>query len=829
MSLDLSKIYSSRIKSRPIDPRIIFLTVPNKSKKYGGYLRDVQSDVLDQWFLQRELKDNIIKMNTGSGKTVVGLLILKSRINEDKGNAVYVVPDNYLIEQVMNEAINLGISVTTDEKDIDFISCKSILIINIQKLINGKSVFGMRKSGNVEIDNLVIDDAHACIDISEKQFIININRNEFTDLYNLIYKLFENSLRYQNEKNLIDIYNNDYNSYPMLIPYWEVQDKKSNLLNLFSKYKDKEDFMFSYPLISDIFELCNIVISNRNIEISPKCIPINKISSFVNAKNRIFMSATLHDESKLITHYNIDYKNIKNTITPKNATDIGDRMMLFPQALNPKITDEEIKIQLKRLSIKYRIVVIVPSEQRVGFWRDSVDRIFNKDNISEIKNYDKGLDVLLNRYDGVDLPNEMCRILVIDGLPISNTTFDFIKESTMQNSDEITKDKIQKIEQGMGRGVRSNQDYCAVLIMGSSLTNVLYRKSSKKFFSEATLRQFELSDELTSQLKGKNIDEMVAALSYCLERDSQWLQLSKDILNNLMYSNICNFGDIEVILRECFDSALTKNYQSKLKKFESIINKIENTYTQGWYKFILAEYTNFLDKELSQLVLRSAKEINKNLIFPIDGVSYKKKTHNYFTQSRQLIDYCNNNGYDCNSYLIEINSIIDKLIFMPDTYNQFEDAFERLGVHLGFTASRPDKEANDGGPDVLWNVGDNYYIIECKNGTISNFISKDYCGQLLNSMNWFERTYGKELLYYPIMIHLVNVFEKNASPSEKFRIINSDKLNLLKKNILDFSKEICNNSNFKDPKIISLKLNQYSLSCEKLIEMYTNVPIVNKK
>lgn len=45
-------------------------------------------------------------MNTGSGKTVAGLMILQSCLNEEKGPAVYVVPDNYLVAQVCEEAKN---------------------------------------------------------------------------------------------------------------------------------------------------------------------------------------------------------------------------------------------------------------------------------------------------------------------------------------------------------------------------------------------------------------------------------------------------------------------------------------------------------------------------------------------------------------------------------------------------------------------------------------------------------------------------------------------------------------------------------------------------
>ncbi len=56
-------------------------------------------------------------MNTGSGKTVVGLMILQSCLNEGKGPAIYVVPDKYLVAQVCDEAKKLGILAVTDKDD----------------------------------------------------------------------------------------------------------------------------------------------------------------------------------------------------------------------------------------------------------------------------------------------------------------------------------------------------------------------------------------------------------------------------------------------------------------------------------------------------------------------------------------------------------------------------------------------------------------------------------------------------------------------------------------------------------------------------------------
>ena len=71
------------------NPQVLFQALPSKAAKYG-YLRDVQGDVLGKWYETRPQRDSVIKMNTGGGKTVVGLLALKSSINEGVGPAVYV-------------------------------------------------------------------------------------------------------------------------------------------------------------------------------------------------------------------------------------------------------------------------------------------------------------------------------------------------------------------------------------------------------------------------------------------------------------------------------------------------------------------------------------------------------------------------------------------------------------------------------------------------------------------------------------------------------------------------------------------------------------------
>lgn len=818
MNINFSKL-SAAINQRDIvEPREIFLSLTNKATKYNGYLRDVQTEVLEMWYQNRNKKDNIIKMNTGSGKTVVGLLLLKSCMNENKGKCVYVVPDNYLVEQVIKEANDLGVNVTKDINDINFISGKAILIINIHKLVNGKSVFGINEK--IDIDSILIDDVHSCLEIAETKCMISINRTKYTQLYQDILNMFYDSLKQQNESNLINIKDGDYASSPMIIPFWDFNNKITELLNKFKEYKQEDIFKFNAPMIMDMLELCDCCVSYDCIEISMRNLPIHKISSFENANRRIFMSATLEDDSILIRDFDIN-SNIDNVICPKNATDIGDRIIITPQAINPNITDEEIKIELKELSKQYRIVVVVPSYKRAIYWKDVADRIFDNDNINSINNYNLGLDILVNRYDGIDLKDDRCRVIVIDGLPNASTNYDQIKESILSNSDDILREKVQKIEQGMGRGVRSNEDYCGIIIMGHQMPKILYDKNTRKYFSVSTLKQIELSEMLIENMENKDINEFFEILKLCLERNEEWTKISRSAVSELKYKNQLNISTREIVFRKAFNELLTNNYKLAIKTLEEYINGEENEVLKGYDQMLLAKYINLVDSNRAQEVLLSAKKLNKNIISPIDGIKYQK-TDIYDEQAKELQNFIKSSNIKPNEYLISINDILSNLNFEA-AHNEFEESIKLLGKYIGLFSERPEKEYNNGGPDNLWGMGDNlYYVIECKNESNSVEISKRDCGQLHNSKSWFYKEYGQKYKCIPIIIHINNKFEKNASPEDDFKIIDKEHLNLLKQNVNKFATALCSDiSNMEDIRKLDALLKNYHITKDNFINHYT--------
>jgi Rad3-related DNA helicase len=233
--------------------------------------------------------------------------------------------------------------------------------------------------------------------------------------------------------------------------------------------------------------------------------PIDEIPSFVSAKRRIYMTATLADDGILISHFQADPQCVTSPIRPKGVGEIGDRMILAPQEINPDITLDDIKSLAASVSRDHNVVVIAPSTKRANQWRELASQVLDASNIEEgiaklRGGQQLGLTVLVNKYDGIDLPGDACRLLIIDGLPEVYSLIERTEMTALEGTEIELVRQIHKLEQGMGRGVRSAEDYCAVLLVGPRLTQRIHLPAARSKFSSATLAQLDLSREVADQI-----------------------------------------------------------------------------------------------------------------------------------------------------------------------------------------------------------------------------------------------------------------------------------------------------------------------------------------
>ena len=89
--VDFGKRLAVRAAVKPIDPIEIYDSLDRAHDK--GPLRPSQVAVLREWNArQAKTRDVVVKLHTGQGKTLVGLLMLQSRLNAGKGAVVFFAP-----------------------------------------------------------------------------------------------------------------------------------------------------------------------------------------------------------------------------------------------------------------------------------------------------------------------------------------------------------------------------------------------------------------------------------------------------------------------------------------------------------------------------------------------------------------------------------------------------------------------------------------------------------------------------------------------------------------------------------------------------------------
>ncbi|WHF27680.1 DEAD/DEAH box helicase family protein [Bacillus altitudinis] len=830
--INFDQLVDDVLTGEPDDPRDIFDIIPNKNSKYEETLRPGQEVVLKKWYADHKDKHNtILKMNTGNGKTVVGLLILKSYLNRKMGPAVYVVPDNFLLEQVCKEAEDLNVLITKDVDDSSFINGDAILVVNMHKIFNGRSVFGVNNK-KIDVGCIVIDDAHACMNIAKNQFSIKIPRTN--SLYNFFLNTFESSIKQQNEIRFEELAQNEIGA-QQLIPFWDWQSNLQNVRNKLMENKDDKEennasLFFNWELLKDNLDLADCIISSNEITISVEYLPIESIPSFSECKHKIFMSATIEDDSILATHFNIDVSEIGKIVTPVKANDIGERMILIPQSFDSKISDDDLKRLYVELAKKNNIVILVPSDVRAQYWKDVAYQIIDNqknltDTIEEMKNRVVGIVVIKNRYDGIDLPKSACTVLVLDGIPDIRSGYDKYEEIILMDSSTINKEKVQRIEQGMGRATRSREDYSVVFLMGRNLVSTLYGKN-EDYFTSATRKQLNISRGISRQIKNNPANKDIHPLylmyktsSYCLDRIPNWIQAHRKALLSETYEDSVSFDENILKLRKAFNLYKDRRYSECQTLIQEVISAENDNTLKGYLKFKLAKYQNKTDQTSAQEILSSARKLNNRLLFPINGIQYKKSLIPNTSQSTRISQFNSSFFGDANEYILHVQSIVDNLQFQDTSSTLFEENLKKLGVILGFISKRPENEVGKG-PDNLWLDSEGpSFVIECKNEAYAETINKQYCNQLNGSINWFERQYDGLLNFVPIMIHPSTKFEYAASPHSKIRIIDKNKLELLKKATLEFSVEI--SANFTNESIIFKSLKSNNLLANLIENNYT--------
>ncbi len=786
-----------------------------------SYLRGIQEEVLKNWHDIRGQRDVLCKMNTGSGKTLVSLLMLYSKMKEGVGTSVYLCPDRQLLAQAKKQADLYGIPTCEVDENNDFpnefLNSQSVLLCTFQKIFNSRSIF---ERDGINIGALVIDDAHVCADIARTATTVRFPLEH--EVSKRILSMYSDDLEYQAPGTFKLLLSGDPYAKILKVPYWSWLSRIKELISLLNEHSDDEELFFKWGLIADNLDSYECFIGSGGIEIAPIHVPFHNVRAYHEAKHRYILSATFEDQIDLIKDLGINKESILNAIIPKDRKDVGQRLILAPQRFDSTITDEEIRELARSYSKSGKnTVVMVPSRDRASVWEELGAIIIDKDTINEsvekLKSETGLFYVLVNRYDGVDLNGEMCRVLILDGYPTFNSYSQLYTEIRLESVKAALKAQI--IEQGLGRAVRSGSDHSVVYLMGKKLLQFVGNNANLQYFTPVTRKQLELG---LSLLDGEETDNSLVTINetanMCLTQHKDWREYHSKMLSDVEHDahdeeevKNLSLAELELEASALFNS---KEYEEASKKIQSeIIDNMDISARQkGWYFERAAHYLHKQNvAKANDLQIRSST-ISGHMLQPQHSRHYTKLLNNE-EQAVQIMNYMKkfNKSQD---YKINLEEILTDLTFSPDIpHFKFEHSLAETGRLLGFHAQEPESEFGNG-PDVLWGMTDNHYLVlEAKSMATHEEITRDNIGQLLQSGEWFKNLYGNSVKFNLVTLQPPTCKGWNVNPSDDTKVIDKDSLTFLKENLRQFVDGLINNGfTANSKKEINALINMHNFS-----------------
>jgi replicative superfamily II helicase len=756
--VDLKKIRRTGANAVILDPRKIF----DRQPKPEGVndLWKSQDEVLRAWNDRRTDRDVVIKLNTGGGKTLVGLLIAQAMMNEHKSGALYLCATNQLVDQTIAKAGEFQLPAVRYEGGAGkplpaaFYNGEATLIATYRALFHGYSKFKVKGRGTPANCSVIIcDDAHTAFADVRNAFSIVVTKRENEGLYKSVTSLLRPAADAVGRLGTFDhrIGGQDLGAFD--IPFWEWKKVAGAIRDLLSKNAQGSEYEYQLPLVLDYFDSAQILVRSTDVMITPMLPPVDMVPTFGDAKHRVFMSATIADDSALIRTFDADADAVRIPIAPASLAGVGERMILAP-ALTPVGVKNELKVAqalCERVTArKVGVVVLTPSESYAKQRWNKVGEFVVAEGVAlavaaliNEQRSDNGPYIFSNRYDGVDLPKDACRLLVMDGLPRGLNAYDEYRANALRGSSQIELSLAQRVEQGLGRGTRGSGDYCVVILLGN-VQDWVSRRANAHLMTPASRAQLDLGLEVSKGVT--SVDDFEATVNLCLDRDPEWVKLHAQ---ELAARTASDSADQKAASSAVEDAAIERDYFAKFsvgnfKSAKEIAIKAaqahsDDRFFRGWLLQMAARATLWHDDETWAPVaeLQTEAAATNSSLIPPPGQKVLPMLPDLAPQARRVAEQVD--GYENPAaYLAAFDRVTLPLTGTVPA-NDFEVAVLAFGEFLGFSSERIDAGTGEG-PDNIWRTEDDtVFVLSCKNEKKQNSpLYKKDLSQLLVDAKWLE-------------------------------------------------------------------------------------------
>ncbi|RXT55652.1 DEAD/DEAH box helicase family protein [Lacticaseibacillus chiayiensis] len=725
-----------------------------KQKKIKGLL-DYQSEILNK-YIEKSKQGKIdfsLELPTGSGKTLVGLLICEYRRRKFHERTVFVCLNKQLVNQVVKEAKTkyqipvVAFSGKFDDYSIsdltEFQDSSAIAVVDYSAIFN-------RFSKITQVGTFIFDDAHNVSNYIDANWTVEINRqpdqSTFEDIVDVLrIVLDDTSLAHLTKKATEDP------EWCNMLSWPAFDQVKGPLLQTLSKVlkdraADDPSNYYAWQNIQDHLFACQVFFSEDKILIKPAIAPTQEIKSFSGAKQRIYMSATSGRSGELQRAFGV--RTIDQiSINERHVPSIGRRFFVFPDVKFSSENKSERLFKTLR-NVFGRALVLVPSNNA----STSIEQNITEDNplIKVYRGRDlqgtmdsfvkdaNGVAVLANRYDGIDFPDDACHLLLLKDLQRYQDLQDRFFTTRLKASPLLAETLKNRITQAVGRCTRSTTDFAVVIIEGQDLQSALNSKDKLQLFSPELRAEIETGYSVSKTYSRTFVELTEFAQSILQPSQEEWQSIDQEIIHQRdvfqnesdvlpeMYRELRLTAQFEV---QAQDYIWNGNNRDAIDVIEKIITNLKEPslrglvqywqYLQGAMYYRLNEdptcrksainifqalrkntdnltWFQSLDRYAHPNLSADTLQNQERVARMVDRIEEKIESETISMDSEARLTYfttCRNN------LLNKLNSSVS---------GAFEDPLTELGEFIGIKSENSSKS---GAPDPWWTLDDNTVIV----------------------------------------------------------------------------------------------------------------------
>jgi len=676
--------------------------------KSHGYLRGEQQDILRDYASQAVgAADVALELPTGTGKTCVGLLIAEWW-RRNGVRAAYLSLTNQLAAQVLQEAKDLGIPAADLRGDKDrrvsaeetrFKTRKALGVSTYANLFNVNPVI---KECNV----LVLDDAHGGAEKAVEMWSIEIAKRAEPGKYDELLAALRSGL---SSRQYIQVTESD--TYDQ-VELADVLGHPDCLPAVREALKSHERSKFTWQLLGPKLRECLFLVSPKEIVIRPLAPPTFTHVAFRDPTQRIYMSATLGSAAELERGYGV----IGIKVLRVNKPQWGRRYIFAPSLAGGEQAEREVVAGIWAALHPRRALLIAPS-------RDAAEQAFSsiaahmspapnrlgatdiESHLTGFTNANDSVLVLAGRYDGLDLPDDDCRLLILVGSPAAINPLERHLISKWKMGPVMRRQEITRLVQGMGRCTRSATDYAVVLWLGQALAD----KAASSLTAELP---YEIRQELEwgIEQQGEEGSSKLVAIATGLIQDPEYRNKANESISEISRQATAGGADAPNAGEEVRFARAT--WDGDYGKATTAARAIADAATtsdgsRAWWWYMASTAAKLAGNVTGEVdFLKNSNACGINSAFTGQLLSWRRASlaPNASTpEAEQVWDLLTAWGWQGKRFEERITEMLAWVGSNEST--DFHRGVERLGACLG---AKPERLTETGCPDCVWYFGETF-------------------------------------------------------------------------------------------------------------------------